>query len=157
MLGIIIFYDRKLKNTFRFSLSNLMSVQGKLAKLASLVSFALFSHLEFSLSDIFLMSDMIENAWNVYTSLFFSTKLSEIIILHYKTTKFSIKRGRNEHLREFSDKRGTKVMYKKAHKLKLGSIYIHRKIEDVIRGIFTFINMPQNFTDFRPKIGFKSY
>ena len=45
--------------------------------------------------------------------------------------------------------------WEKAHRLKLKYYYIYRKMEDVIRHIFTSVVMPLNFIHFRPKVGFQ--
>ena len=108
------------------------------------------------LTPYILASVQIVNPWSLEVCLFVITENKKLFLLLYKIMKFSRKICQNECLSWFSDKNSKKVTSEKAPRLKLGSYYIYRKIENIIKCTFASIIMPLNFIHFHQKIGIKS-
>ena len=76
---------------------------------------------------------------------FYNRKLNHAFLVSIKLQNFREQRHQNDHLNQFSNKTNKKGTREKAHRLKLESYYIYRKMESLIRRIFTSVVMPKRF------------
>ena len=124
-------------------------------KCTSWADFELFSHLNSLLSDTFLMSILIVNAWNLWSTYFYTRKLNEVVRSYIKQWNFRELRHQNEHSSRFSNKTVKTSFVRKLIDWNSNSIIFTEKWKNVIRRIFIFVATPLNFIDFRPLVDLK--